>query len=479
MLDYIRIACAVPPVRVGDVVKNTEDICVSIEKADASKVDILVFPELAMTGYTCGDLFFQDSLHQAVHAGLAKILAASKNAPELTVIIGLPVRVGYALFNCAAVIAGGELLGITPKTYLSNSGPYQERRWFSSETPGEMVRICGQDVYLSAKTVYSTGNVSFGVELCEDLNAPIPPSTRMALEGAEVIVNLSASIESAGKYMQRADTVRAQSAAARCIYAYCSAGFTESTSDAVFSGHSLIGENGILLKQNTRIPDSDYWIMQDCDLGIIRSERIKDPTFRSCAKHYSEACVFTASDNTFGLRSDGTLYPLQKLPFIPAFKADRKAYCLDIFRLQVTGLMQRLKTIGANAVIGISGGLDSTLALLVAVEAMRQLGRPMTDVYGITLPCFGTSDRTYRNAWELMQKPGIQAKEFLSRQPSHSISWTLDTIFRFTTAPMKTPRHGSAPRFSWTSPELLAVSWLAPETLVNWRWAGAHTTVIT
>ena len=251
-----------------------------------------------------------------------------------------------------------------------------------------------------------------GVEICEDLWTPLPPSTLLTINGAEVIVNLSASNEIAGKRNTRAGLVQHQSDVCSCIYAYCSSGCSESTQDLVFSGHSIIAENGTILAENPDIVASDYMLVQDCDLGRIRADRRKNATFRNAAQRYAGG-MLTVLGGTENLRSDGSLYPLQKLPFIPSTAAERKAYCLDVFQLQVTGLKQRLSTIKSNAVIGISGGLDSTLALLVAVEAMRQLGRPTTDVYGVTMPCFGTSDRTYNNSWELMRTLGISSKEIV------------------------------------------------------------------
>ena len=249
-----------------------------------------------------------------------------------------------------------------------------------------------------------------GIEICEDLFAPIAPSAFHALSGAEVILNLAASPEVAGKRSMRKERVAAQSAACKCIYAYASAGYTESTADLVFSGHSIIAEDGEILCENSSITDTGYLMIQDCDLGKIRSQRRRSTTFREAAARYGTD-LSDLAPVVRKLRSDGSLYPLQKLPFIPSTAAERKAYCLDVFQLQVTGLKQRLKTIHSNAVIGISGGLDSTLALLVAVEAMRQLDQPLTNVYGVTMPCFGTSDRTYHNSWDLMKKLGIDAKE--------------------------------------------------------------------
>ena len=410
MLDYIRIACAVPEVQVANVEKNTKDICEFMEKADGRNVDILLLPELAMTGYSCGDLFYQDALHDAVEKGLEKILACSAAHPGLTAVVGLPVRSGMKLYNCAAVIAQGSLQMLSAKTYLPDYGEGVESRWFSTPAEGTAVTIAGTTVFVDNQTLYPMADTLVGIEICEDLFAPIAPSDIHALSGAEVILNLAASPEVAGKRQQRKDRVLAQSAACKCIYAYASAGYTESTADLVFSGHSIIAEDGVVLCENTSLTDTGYMLIQDCDLGKIRSQRRRNTTFRRAAERYGSDFSDLAPVVT-ELRSDGSLYPLQKLPFIPSTAGERKAYCLDVFQLQVTGLKQRLKTVRSNPVIGISGGLDSTLALLVAVEAMRQLDKPLTDVYGVTMPCFGTSDRTYNNSWELMKKLGIDARE--------------------------------------------------------------------
>jgi len=427
MLDYIRIACAVPPVKVGDTVKNAEDICRYIEKADEAGADLVVFPELALTGYTCQDLFFQDTLHEGVKAGLHKIAECSKAHPRLTAVVGLPVRVGMRMYNAAAVVADG-CVHLTAKTYI----PVGEKRWFDSVSDlpewGEMVHLedlgldnCRQMEIPMAKNLIFTlpEGTKLGIEICEDLWSPVPPGTMLALNGAEVVVNLSASNELAGKRAYRRDLVKHQSAALDCVYAYCSAGYTESTQDLVFSGQSIIAEDGTVLAETQQSVASDYLLVMDCDLGRIRANRRKNKSFVDTAAAMKPA--FRPYEawfpNNTKFRSDGSLYPLQKLPFIPASKEDRQARCREIFQLQVTGLKQRLRCIGnANAVIGISGGLDSTLALLVAVEAMRQMGRPASDVYGVTMPCFGTSDRTYNNAWELMRKLGISCKEINIRK---------------------------------------------------------------
>ena len=408
MLDFIRIACAVPTVKVGDVAKNVQDICAYMEKADGENVDVLLFPELAVTGYTCGDLFLQDALLDGALDGLKTILSCSEKYPRLTVAVGLPLEVNGKLLNCGVLLRGGKLLAIVPKTYLSG----EEARWF---VPGNDVTewdvfLLGQQVPVGTDLLIPMGEAMVGVEICEDVNAPLAPSTLMALNGANVILNLSASNELVGKRTLRRETVSYQSRACNCIYAYCSAGFTESTADTVYSGHSLIAENGRILQENQEQIPGDYLIVQDCDLGRIHADRRKNETFRKAKAMFGTSARYAEAEEGT-LRSDGSLYPLRKLAFIPETKQERESRCREIFQMQVSGLKQRLQTVGANAVIGISGGLDSTLALLVAVEAMRQLGRPASDVYGVTLPCFGTSDRTYQNAWELMRTLNISAKE--------------------------------------------------------------------
>lgn len=418
MLDFIRVACAVPAVKVGDVKKNAQDICAFLEKADAQNVDVLLFPELSLTGYTCGDLFFQDALWNGVKAGVRQIAAVSGQHPNLTVVFGLPVRVGTRLYNCAAVMSRGEINGIVPKTYLT----LPEKRWFTSgkdlqETylrPEDLGLVSSEDYWMipmQAKHLFRLGDDALmGVEICHDAWGPQPCAAGLAVAGAELIVNLSASAELVSKRAYRRGLMKQLSASCSCVYAYASAGYTESTSDHVFSGCSIITQNGEILAENEQPLATDYMLVQDCDLGRIRAERHKTDFFGENAEHYRETATFADT-----LRSDGSLYPLQKLVFVPSNQADRHERCMEAFNIQVTGLMQRLKTINANAVIGISGGLDSTLALLVAVEAMRRLGRPVSDVYGVTMPCFGTSDRTYHNSWELMRTLGINSKEISIR----------------------------------------------------------------
>ena len=422
MLDFIRIACAVPAVRVADVKKNVEDICAYIAEADRSKCDLILFPELAMTGYSCGDLFFQRTLQQAVKAGLKRLLEASATHPEITAVVGLPALLDGQLYNCAAVVREGELKGLVPKTFLPNHREFGEKRWFASaaDLNREYVQIkelADVDAWYSVPVgggqLFCIGEGTMvGVEICEDLWSPVAPSAMLALGGAEVIVNPAASNEAAGKRAQRRDLVRQQSASCSCVYAFCSAGAGESTQDLVFSGHSLIAQNGRVLGENQELAASGYMLIRDADLGEIRAQRQSTTSFRDAATFYGAQGGVRPSecfDKT--LRGDGSLYTVAKLPFIPETKQERQELCREVFRVQAAGLAKRLSTIRANAVIGISGGLDSTLALLVAVEAMRLLGRPSSDVYGVTMPCFGTSDRTYRNSLELMHTLGTNCRE--------------------------------------------------------------------
>ena len=301
-----------------------------------------------------------------------------------------------------------------PKTYIPNYNEFYEKRWFSSgsEVTEDVAELLGEPVPVLPRAVFRVGGTLLGVEICEDMWTPLPPSTLLALNGAEVILNLSASNETIGKRAYRRGLVQHQSAALNCVYAYCSAGSTESTQDLIFSGQSLIGEDGRLLAETEEPIASDYMLVCDCDLGRIRADRMKNKGFKDAAQQNPGHPAVLVDTNAPELRSDGADYPLSKLPFVPAGKQNRVQRCMEIFHMQVAGLKQRLSILdSAKAVVGISGGLDSTLALLVSVEAMRRLGRPASDVCGVTMPCFGTSDRTYNNSWELMRTLGISCKE--------------------------------------------------------------------
>ena len=433
MFEFIRIACAVPPVKVADPCKNAVDICRYIALADEKKADVLLFPEMCLTGYSCADLFFQESLLHASLEGLKTILASSASHHELTIVVGLPVVIGGQMYNCAAIVSGGVLRGIVPKTYLPNYSEFYERRWFSSSEDLQQTQISPCELGLTGETPIPVGRdllfvigdgTILGAEICEDMWTPIPPSTMMTLNGAEVIVNLSASNETVGKRQSRRNLVQHQSSVCGCVYTYCSSGCTESTSDLVFSGHSMIASAGTMLAENQRTIDTDYLLITDADLGKLRSKRRHNKSVKDAVSLYSKVEPMRRIQCGCGkLRSDGSMSKFEKNPFVPADTQELKSRCHSIFAIQVAGLKQRLAAIGANAVIGISGGLDSTLALLVVAETMRQLGRPMTDIHGVTMPCFGTSDRTYRNALAMMEGLGISRKEI-------GISEAVTTHFR-------------------------------------------------
>ena len=426
MLDFIRIACGVPAVCVGDVKKNTAAICKQIAEADGQNVDLVVFPELGLTGYSCGDLFFQEALLRSALAGLQEVAQTSAKYPYLTVVVGLPVAIAGQLYNCAAVLRAGEILGLVPKTYLPNYGSFCEGRWFCSSEDLPLEQIPLADLGMQDEGMLRVGrNLLFpmgdgaklAVEICEDLWSPVPPSTYLALSGAEVVVNLAASNEVAGKRARRRERVRQQSSAGTCVYALVSAGDTESTQDMVFSGHSVIAAGGEILAENQKLIDGDYLLVCDADLGKVRAERLRNKTLADAAVYCSDSVPAQIVGSFSGsLRSDGSLCKIKKNPFLSEDVKLRAEECRGVFEMQVAGLKRRLSLLGANAVVGVSGGLDSTLALLVAVEAMKQLGRPASHVYGITMPCFGTSDRTYQNALQLMEKLSITCKEINIRQ---------------------------------------------------------------
>ncbi len=412
MLDFIRIATAVPPVVVGDAVKNTQDICRYIAEADAAGCDVVVFPELALTGYTCADLFFQNTLLRNSMKGLQQIMVCSAEHPAVTAVVGTPAVVEGQMYNCAAVVSGGKLRGLVTKTHLPNYGEFSERRWFSSsedlQTGSVTLRdlgIAGEDtVPVGRDLLFKIGDgCVLGVEICEDLWTPLPPSTLLTINGAEVIANLSASNEIAGKRKVRTGLVEHQSDVCSCVYAYCSSGCSESTQDLVFSGHSVIAENGRVLAQNQKVIDNDYLLVTDADLGKVRSARRKNKSVRDAASFYGKVEPMRTIDcQCQDLRSDGSDYPLDKHPFLP--KDPQEA--ANIFEIQVAGLRQRLKTIHAVPVVGLSGGLDSALAVLVAAAAVEK----KEDLHAVIMPGFGTTDRTHNNALKLAQALGATVK---------------------------------------------------------------------
>lgn len=417
MFDYFRVACAVPDVEVADVELNTQRTVDYIRSAADKKVNLLVFPELGLTGYTCADLFAQRTLGDGVKSALDTLAAESAKC-GVAFAVGAPVVMSGSLYNCAVVFFGGRVVGVVPKTFIPNYGEFYEKRWFDS-ADGAPESITSAELGIGGESytvpvgssVFDLGGVKVGFEICEDLWAPLPPSTLLCLAGAEVIANLSASNEVIAKREYRRQIVTQQSAGSICAYAYCSAGSLESTTDLVFSGHSLIAENGKLLCEQEKPLTSDYILITDVDIERIRSDRAKKSSFTDCRKLYGDPAIQTVRVPKAESASDGSYYKIGKLPFVPDTEKHRTERCLAIFEMQVAGLKKRLIKTNCRPVIGISGGLDSTLALLVSVQAVKELGRPASDVVGVTMPCFGTTDRTYNNALSLMESLGVTVEE--------------------------------------------------------------------
>ena len=419
MLDFIRIACISPRISLGAPLQNAETVCKEAAAAAEQGADLAVFPELCLSGYACGDLFFQQALLEGSKEALARV-ARQTSALPCAVAVGLPLALEGKLLNCGALLLGGRVLGLVPKTFLPNYNEFYEARWFASAGDLTAQSLSSTELGLEGSPyeipigrnlIFDLGQVRVGLELCEDLWAPLPPSTYLALAGAEVLLNLSASNETIGKGAYRKALVSQQSARCLCAYAYASAGAGESTTDVVYSGACLIYENGACLGQTPPGVGREGRVLADVDLGRLRADRLKSTTYRDCAALYPREPGARVVRAPMALRSDGSLYPLRKLPFVPSDQAGRLARCREIFEMQVAGLARRLELLGTRAVIGVSGGLDSTLALLVAAEAMRRLGRPASEVVGVTMPCYGTTDRTHRNALELMAALGVTAHE--------------------------------------------------------------------
>lgn len=419
MYDFFRAVCAVPKVKVADTDFNLSEIIKKADEAEKLNPDLVVFGELCLTGYTCQDLFFQKRLLSAAKEALLS-LAEKSLEYSAAIAAGLPLGIGGRLYNAAAIIYKGKICGIVPKTYIPNYGEFYEKRWFSSAA--ELKETSISSAYFGAEELYEIpigrdlifrmgDGASFGAELCEDLWAPVPPSSFLALAGAEVIINLSASNETVLKREYRQNLIKNHSAATVSAYVYVSSGREESTQDLVFSGHSVIAESGSLLEENGSLCDSDYILVSDIDLGKIRADRLKMKTFADSANLLCKTPFRYIDIGKKDFYASGEKYRISKLPFVPQDKAERLSRCLGIFRMQAAALAKRLEITGARPVIGISGGLDSTLALLVCAEAMKILGKEPSEIYGITMPCFGTSERTHTNSLKLMEALGISFKE--------------------------------------------------------------------
>ena len=408
---FVNVAAAVPVVKVADVDYNVQQVEGLIAQAEGRKVEVIVFPELCITGYSCQDLFKEQLLLDRAEQGIMMLLDFTRKLDVIS-IIGAPVIINGLLYNCAVVLQGGTILGIVPKTYLPNYAEFYEKRWFASAqdlNPTD-IYFAGSSIHVSAEPqVFVTSDgMKFGVEICEDVWAPIPPSNNLAVAGADIIFNLSASNELIGKHHYLKSLLAQQSARTMSGYVYASSGFGESTQDVVYGGNAMIFENGKLLVEGSRFSFQPQIQMTQIDVEKLRVERRQNTTFinaqRGAQSREIQARLISPQD--FVLLRD-----IDPHPFIPK-EENMQTSCEEILNIQVAGLAKRLYHInGTKAVIGISGGLDSTLALLVTVKAFDKLDLDRKGIIGITMPGFGTTDRTHNNAVKLMETLGVTIRE--------------------------------------------------------------------
>ncbi len=417
MRGLVRVGAAVPSLALGNVKENMKCHLAMMREAKEKHVSIVTFPELSLTGYTCGDLFFQRRLLDDVTDAL---LALKDEMPEgILAVVGAPLEIEGALYNCAVVLHKGEIISAVPKTFLPNNGEFYEKRWFQSGDARRDASVAIQKLKTDVcrQAIFETEDgVRFGIELCEDLWAPLPPSTMLSVEGAEIILNLSASNELLSKREYRQQLISQQSARCQCGYVYVSAGMGESSSDLVFSGHSVIASCGTVIRESEGYLADNYLMTADIDIDRIRADRMKQSSFADCAAQVramwkQEPNILRTMENALLPDDAAPDYHVSKHPFIPSDKASRQLRCAQILAMQATALARRLSVTGGKVVVGISGGLDSTLALLAACKAVDMLHLPRTNILGITMPCFGTTDRTYHNALDLMTSLGVSQRE--------------------------------------------------------------------
>lgn len=411
-LGFLRVVAASPALRVADTAYNLSQISDVVHQSAAKGAQVVVFPELALTGYTCADLFFQQLLLEQVENALKQVAQLSAEFPML-IIVGAPLEQGGKLYNCGVVLNRGKMVGVVPKTFLPNTNEFYEERWFSSahDRTSAEIRIGSHIVPFGEDLLFdhqAFRECRIGIEICEDAWIANPGSGDMAQAGATLICNLSASPEVLGKAAYRRQLVQAQSARCLAAYIYASAGAGESSTDLVFAGHSLIAENGTILRQSERFGFDTKWISADIDLQRLALERRKNNSFAASrsAREFHFLPIDIPAWECAELQREVTRHP-----FVPASDADRAARCEEIFAIQTTALMKRLRHIGSNcAVVGLSGGLDSTLALLVLVRAFDALGLERSGIVGVTMPGFGTTTRTRSNAEDLMEQLGVSQR---------------------------------------------------------------------
>ncbi len=417
---FIKVAAAVPTVKVADTAYNLQQIETIIAQAEGKGVEVIVFPELSITGYTCQDLFRQSLLLDAAEAGVLTLLDFTRQL-DIIAIVGLPIIVGDLLLNCAAVIQKGQLLGIVPKTYLPNYSEFYEKRWFASsqDLRPTTIRFAGNTITVSphAQLFRTCDNVLFGIEICEDVWAPTPPSNTLALAGADIVFNLSSSDELAGKHNYLKSLLAQQSARTMTGYVYSSSGFGESTQDVVYGGNALVYENGQLLAEGQRFALESQMVTTQIDIERLRSERRTNSTYVNALRNLkfdlqnNNESISITNCRSYTPRDFIFERMVNPLPFIPNSE-NMERDCEEILNIQTMGLAKRLvHTNSSKVVVGISGGLDSTLALLVCVRTFDKLELDRKGIWGITMPGFGTTDRTYHNAIALMEKLGVSIRE--------------------------------------------------------------------
>lgn len=435
---FVRVAASVPVVRVADCAFNVKQVKDQITEAVEEGVEIICFPELTVTGYTCADLFFTRQLQQDALAALEQVCDFTRGK-SIIVLVGGPLKVDNNLFNCAFVMTDGEVIGVVPKINLPNTGEFYEKRWFTS---GRSIRMhdgkpriptielwCGQ-VPFGVDLLFATRNYTFGIEICEDLWSPLPPSTQLAIQGAELIFNLSSSNCVTGKHAYRRQMIEQQSARVHCGYIYTSSGVGESTTDVVFSGSTYICENGDLLEQGERFCRESTMVISEIDIERLRIDRERNTNFTKDQRGYYRQIPVVPFEGEPNY-SEAAHRKFSTMPFLPS-KNEADTYASDVLSIQTSALARRWEHTHADTiVIGISGGLDSTLALLVAVQTADQLGYDRSQILGVTMPGFGTSDRTYQNALDLMEQLGITIHEIpireMATQHLHDIGHDLDT----------------------------------------------------
>ena len=415
---YVRVAAASPRLKVADCEFNTEEILRIVADAEKQGVSAIVFPETCITSYTAQDLLHQRALLEEALKSLEKIRSVSEQS-SIIIIVGMPLAISNKLYNVGVAVNYGKILGVVPKTFLPNYNEFYDKRWFSSprELTSDTIELCGQDVPVGTDLIFQTPDFNFAIEICEDLWTPLPPSSIHSLYGAEVIFNLSASNETIGKHSYRKSLVSQQSA--RCIagYVYAAAGNGESTTDIVFGGSSLIAENGEIIAEGKRFSFDSEVCITEIDVDRLRNDRLKNKSFSvSEYKNLDHVRYRTVKVGTSKVDADFNLTRfINKTPFVPSpLNLDER--CSEIFAIQVGGLAKRLlHTNCQTVVVGVSGGLDSTLALLVMVKAFDKLNISRKNIYGITMPGCGTTDRTYNNALNLMKSLGVTIKEISIR----------------------------------------------------------------